>query len=107
MAEISSFQLETIHTFKPKVSAILNITPDHLNRHKTYENYISAKERIFENQDSSDFCILNEDDEICRKMKEKVRAQIVSFSKKRIDEGCVCYGRRNIYVKWNEQCWHL
>ncbi|WP_341877165.1 UDP-N-acetylmuramoyl-L-alanine--D-glutamate ligase [Defluviitalea saccharophila] len=102
VAEISSFQLETIHTFKPKVSAILNITPDHLNRHKTYENYISAKERIFENQDSSDFCILDEDDEICRKMKEKVRAQIVPFSrKKELDKGVFVKGDE-IYVKWNE-----
>lgn len=101
VAEISSFQLETIHTFKPKVSAILNITPDHLNRHKTYENYISAKERIFENQDSSDYCILNEDDDICRKMKEKVRAQIIPFSrKKELNEGVFVKGDE-IYIKWN------
>ena len=51
VAELSSFQLETIDTFKPKVSAVLNITPDHLNRHHTLENYIAAKERVFENQD--------------------------------------------------------
>ncbi|NLK21415.1 MAG: UDP-N-acetylmuramoyl-L-alanine--D-glutamate ligase [Epulopiscium sp.] len=83
VAEISSFQLETIHRFKPKISAVLNITPDHLNRHKTFENYIATKERIFENQDQSDFCILNEDDEICKKMKSKSKAMVVSFSRKK------------------------
>lgn len=66
--ELSSFQLETIDTFKPHISAILNFTPDHLNRHHTYENYIDAKCRIFENQDMDDFCILNYDDE---KVREK------------------------------------
>lgn len=102
VAEISSFQLETIHTFKPKVSAILNITPDHLNRHKTFENYVSAKERIFENQDSDDFCVLNEEDDICRKMKGKMCAQIIPFSrKKELDEG-VFVKDDEIYVKWNK-----
>ncbi len=71
VAEVSSFQLETIHKFKPKAAAVLNITPDHLNRHKTVENYIAAKERIFENQDENDFLILNYDDEVCRKMSQK------------------------------------
>lgn len=65
VAEISSFQLETIHTFHPKVSAILNITPDHLNRHHTMEAYIKRKERIAENQTKADVCVLNyEDDEL-------------------------------------------
>ena len=59
VAEMSSFQLETVHSFRPKVSAILNITPDHLNRHHTMEAYIAAKERIAENQTPEDFCVLN------------------------------------------------
>ena len=59
VAEISSFQLETVHSFCPKVSAILNITPDHLNRHHTMEAYIEAKERITENQTSAEHCVLN------------------------------------------------
>ncbi|MGL5717470.1 MAG: UDP-N-acetylmuramoyl-L-alanine--D-glutamate ligase, partial [Paraclostridium sp.] len=62
VTELSSFQLESIDVFKPKVSTILNITEDHLNRHHTMENYIYAKSRIFENQGKSDFCILNYDD---------------------------------------------
>ena len=59
VAEISSFQLETIEYFHPQVSAILNITPDHLNRHHTMENYIAAKEAITMNQTKDDYCILN------------------------------------------------
>ena len=63
VAEMSSFQLETIHTFCPKVSAILNITPDHLNRHHTMEEYIRVKECITENQTMDDLCVLNYEDE--------------------------------------------
>ena len=62
VAEISSFQLETVHSFHPRVSAILNITPDHLNRHHTMENYAAVKESIAKNQTKEDFCILNYDD---------------------------------------------
>ena len=58
VAEMSSFQLETIHTFRPKVSAVLNITPDHLNRHHTMEAYIAAKENIAKNQTEEDVCCL-------------------------------------------------
>jgi len=88
VAEISSFQLESIHTFKPKVSAILNITPDHLNRHKSLGNYVAAKERIFENQDENDYCVLNDDDDICSKMKHKTKAKALLFSrKKELNEG--------------------
>ena len=81
ISEISSFQLENINKFKPYVSAVLNITPDHLNRHKTFENYIKAKERIFENQDDNDFLVLNYNDEICRKMNKKTKAKVLFFSK--------------------------
>lgn len=62
VAEVSSFQLETIQEFHPQVSAILNITPDHLNRHKTMENYARIKERITENQGPEDVCVLNYED---------------------------------------------
>lgn len=99
IAEVSSFQLETIHKFKPKAAAVLNITPDHLNRHKTVENYIAAKERIFENQDENDFLILNYDDEICRKMSQKAKGKVVFFSyKKELHEG-VYYKNECIYAR--------
>lgn len=80
VAEISSFQLETVDQFHPKVSAILNLTEDHLNRHKTFENYIHTKLRITENQVSQDYCILNYDDPLCRALEDKIKSQIVWFS---------------------------
>ncbi|MBR1442238.1 MAG: UDP-N-acetylmuramoyl-L-alanine--D-glutamate ligase, partial [Firmicutes bacterium] len=87
VAELSSFQLETIHKFRPVISAVLNITPDHLNRHKTIENYIAAKERVFENQTDEDYLILNYDDEACRDMKNRARAKVFMFSRKEKVEG--------------------
>lgn len=81
--EISSFQLESIENFKPKIAAVLNISPDHLNRHKTMENYILSKERIFENQTDKDFLILNYEDEVCRKMANKSNSKILYFSSER------------------------
>ncbi|MCL2575498.1 MAG: UDP-N-acetylmuramoyl-L-alanine--D-glutamate ligase [Defluviitaleaceae bacterium] len=100
VAEISSFQLETIIDFKPKISAVLNITPDHLNRHKTMENYISAKERIFENQDENDFCVLNYDNQYCNAMVAKMPAKVIFFSKMPLDEG-VFIDDDWIRVVWN------
>ncbi len=81
VAEISSFQLETIHSFHPKVSALLNLTPDHLNRHKTMANYVSAKERIFENQTEEDTIILNYDDALTRDAARRTRARVVFFTR--------------------------
>ncbi len=83
VAEISSFQLETIHEFHPQVSAILNITPDHLNRHHTMECYIKTKEDITLNQGSEDTCVLNYEDEELRKFGEELTMPVVFFSSKR------------------------
>lgn len=83
VAEMSSFQLETILNYKPKVSAILNITPDHLNRHHTMVNYIDAKMQIAMNQDEDDVCILNYEDEVLRKRSKTLRAKVVYFSNQR------------------------
>ncbi|MFW5651425.1 MAG: UDP-N-acetylmuramoyl-L-alanine--D-glutamate ligase [Acetivibrio ethanolgignens] len=88
VAEMSSFQLETVHEFKPEVSAILNITPDHLNRHHTMENYIAAKKRIAKNQDITDTCVLNYEDEVLREMAKTLRPKVFFFSSKReLSEG--------------------
>ena len=88
VAEMSSFQLETIHEFRPKVSAILNITPDHLNRHHTMEAYIKAKEDIAKNQTKEDTCVLNYEDEVKRKIGENVKANVLYFSSQRkLDRG--------------------
>jgi UDP-N-acetylmuramoylalanine--D-glutamate ligase len=86
VAEISSFQLETIHAFAPKVSAILNITPDHLNRHHTMECYIRTKEDITKNQTKADTCVLNYEDETLRSFAEHCPATVVFFSSRRVLE---------------------
>lgn len=83
VAEISSFQLETIEAFHPNVSAILNITPDHLNRHHTMENYVGIKERIALNQTKEDVCVLNYENEYTRKFGESCLAEVVYFSSAR------------------------
>jgi len=83
VAEISSFQLETIDRFRPQVSAILNITPDHLNRHHTMENYIAAKEEITKNQTADDICVLNYENEYTRAFGERCPARVVFFSSAR------------------------
>ena len=75
VAEISSFQLETVDHFHPIVSAILNITPDHLNRHHTMECYAYTKERICENQTNEEVCVLNYDDEMLREFGKKLEAE--------------------------------
>ena len=81
VAEISSFQLETIEAFHPQVSAILNITPDHLNRHHTMENYAAAKEAVTRNQTKDDFCILNYENEYTRDFGSRCPAAVVYFKK--------------------------
>lgn len=86
VVEISSFQLEAISQFHPRVCAILNITEDHLDRHKTMENYINTKMRIFENCTDTDWLILNGDDDETVKMKEKTQANVLFFSRKHILE---------------------
>ena len=80
VAEMSSFQLETIRTFRPKVSAILNFTPDHLNRHHTMEAYVEAKKQIAKNQTAEDYCVLNYEDERTKAFGEEVKAQVLYFS---------------------------
>lgn len=83
VAEISSFQLENIQTFKPHIAAILNITPDHLERHKTLECYIEAKARIFENQTVEDFLIFNYEDKNLRLLADKALSKVIYFSSER------------------------
>lgn len=84
VGEISSFQLETVSTFRPKVSAILNITPDHLDRHHTMEAYVAAKEAVAANQTGDDICVLNYEDEYTRDFGEKrCPAKVVYFSSRR------------------------
>ncbi|MCF6460003.1 UDP-N-acetylmuramoyl-L-alanine--D-glutamate ligase [Clostridium sp. Cult3] len=78
--EASSFQLHNTFTFKPKISLILNITPDHLNWHKTLENYIDSKKKIFINQSSEDYTVLNYDDSLLRSMEGEINSNLIWFS---------------------------
>jgi len=97
--EVSSFQLETIVEFRPRVAVILNITPDHLDRHKTFDNYVNAKARIFENQGADDFLVLNADDATAAGLADRTRSQLFRFSrKKEIDKGAFVRGA-HIYFR--------
>lgn len=98
VAEMSSFQLESIVTFRPRVSALLNVTPDHLNRHHTMEAYIKAKKNIAVNQTEEDYCILNYEDEVAREFGKNLKAQVLYFSSRRklergiyLDNGMIIY----------------
>jgi len=88
VGEISSFQLETVSSFHPAVSAILNITPDHLNRHHTMEAYVAAKEAVAGNQTKEDLCVLNYENEYTRAFGDRCPARVVYFSSAReLEEG--------------------
>ena len=99
VAEISSFQLETIDTFSPKVSAVLNITPDHLNRHGTMENYIDAKISITKNQGADQLCVLNYEDEVLRERACHMRCRTLFFSSRRkLSQGMYKDGNGNLVM---------
>src|SRR5204863_3295791 len=94
VVEVSSFQLETIVDFHPTVAAVLNVTPNHMDRYETLMDYAAAKHNIFRNQMPGDVAILNEDDEIVSTWKDGLRAHVVPFSVQReLDEGLFLRGR--------------
>jgi UDP-N-acetylmuramoylalanine--D-glutamate ligase len=96
--EVSSFQLETIQTFKPRIALVLNITPDHLDRHGSFEAYAAAKTRITENQTADDFLILNAEDEPTKPVAAKSKAQIYWFSPKRqVKQGAFVHGESILF----------
>ncbi len=98
VAEMSSFQLESIASFRPKVSAILNFTPDHLNRHHTMEAYVEAKKNIAINQGADDFCVLNYEDPLTREFGQEVKAKVFYFSSQRsLEEGIYLKDNKIVY----------
>ena len=108
VAEMSSFQLESIVDFRPRVSAILNITPDHLNRHHTMEAYIQAKKNVAINQTAEDTCVLNYEDEVLREFGETLQTKVLYFSSKRkldkgiyLDDGNIIYRNPDEYLVCN------
>lgn len=103
VSELSSFQLETISSFRPHVAALLNLSPNHLDRHPSFEAYIAAKARIFSNQKQEDYAILNADDENVMKLAPSIRSQKVLFSRRRelasgvfVSAGTVLYRVQNL-----------
>lgn len=100
VAEVSSFQLETAYSFHPRVSALLNITPDHLNRHKTMENYCQAKYQIFANQKPEDYTVLNGKDAYFEEAKSHVKGKLIEFSSVQVLK---C----GVYLKGQELCENL
>ena len=97
--EVSSFQLETVETFKPKIALVLNITPDHLDRHGTFEAYAALKARITEFQTAEDFLILNGEDKDTQLIAAKTKAQIYWFSGRRpIKQGAFVHGESILFV---------
>jgi UDP-N-acetylmuramoylalanine--D-glutamate ligase len=96
--EVSSFQLETIQAFKARIALVLNITPDHLDRHGSFEAYAAAKTRITENQNSDDFLILNAEDEPTKLVAAKTKAQIYWFSPRRqVKQGAFVHGESILF----------
>jgi UDP-N-acetylmuramoylalanine--D-glutamate ligase len=96
--EISSFQLETIETFHPRIAVVLNVTPDHLDRHRTFAGYVAAKARIFENQGAQDFAVLNLDDATCVSLAQRVAAQVLGFSRREpVKAGAYLHAGRIFY----------
>lgn len=101
--ETSSFQLESTIYFKPKVSLITNITPDHINWHGSLDNYINAKKKVFYNQDINDYTVLNYNDISLRKMKDEIKSNIIWFSVDEKLEKGVCVEDNYIVIKDNEK----
>jgi UDP-N-acetylmuramoylalanine--D-glutamate ligase len=101
--EISSFQLETARLFRPKISIILNITPDHLDRHGTFENYAMAKERIFGAQTPDDFLVLNGDDPRVQQAAGRARSQVFWFSRSKMVRQGTAVVNGAIAFRANEQ----
>ena len=96
--EVSSFQLETIRSFRPKIAMVLNVTPDHLDRHRTFAAYADAKARLFENQQAEDFAILNADDPTCVELAARTRAQVFWFSRTReLQQGAFARAGRIVF----------
>ena len=102
--EVSSFQLETIRTFRPRIAIVLNVTADHLDRHRTFTAYVDAKARIFLNQQGEDFAVLNRDDPTCADLRGRTRARVFWFSRRReVEEGAFLERGQIIFRRQGER----
>lgn len=101
VAEVSSFQLEAAVDFKPKIAVILNITPDHIDRHRNMDTYIKMKEKLFANQSINDYLILNYDDLIVRDMSNRAQSKVIFFSQKALLTTGIYVQDNIIKIGWN------
>lgn len=101
VAEVSSFQLETTVDFRPKAAAFLNLTPDHMNRHYTMENYGNIKAKIFANQNETDVAVLNYDDKAVRAYADKIKSDVFFFSRKDVLKNGIYADADKIYIARN------
>ncbi|HEV8343290.1 MAG TPA: UDP-N-acetylmuramoyl-L-alanine--D-glutamate ligase, partial [Candidatus Binatia bacterium] len=97
VVEISSFQLERVSQFRPKIALLLNLSEDHLDRYPDFASYCEAKERIFHSQEEADLAVLNRDDPLVWAMKERIRARIISFGWDEVNDG--------VFATKNEIIW--
>ena len=97
VVEVSSFQLEWIEEFRPRISVLLNLTEDHLDRYRNFRAYCQAKQRIFEAQAANDIAILSRDDRLVWEMRKRIRARVVSFGFSEVDDG--------VFVAAHEMIW--
>ena len=104
VVELSSFQLETIKTFRPAIAVVLNVTPNHMDRYETFNDYAAAKHRIFMNQTQDDVAVLNADDETVSSWASGLRARIMYFSvRKELEQGVFLRGRELVYADRSDQ----
>lgn len=99
VAEVSSFQLETIETFRPRVAVLLNVTPNHLDRYRTMDQYLSAKLRLFENQTEDDTAVINADDPTVLRKTGSLRARRIAFSRRSRPETGLPSGQAGVYLE--------
>ncbi|HEX3015486.1 MAG TPA: UDP-N-acetylmuramoyl-L-alanine--D-glutamate ligase [Desulfobacteria bacterium] len=99
IAEVSSFQLECIHRFRAKVAVVTNLTPDHLDRHGTFEGYIAAKARVLENQQPGDWAILNYDDPRVRELGATAKGKVLFFSRKEALQEGICLNDGKLVIR--------
>lgn len=102
VAELSSFQLETIKTFRPSIAVVLNVTPNHMDRYETFNDYAAAKHRIFMNQAEDDVAVLNADDETVSSWADGLRAKVMTFSvRQELERGVFLRGDELVF-RWDE-----
>jgi UDP-N-acetylmuramoylalanine--D-glutamate ligase len=102
VVELSSFQLETIKTFRPSIAVVLNVTPNHMDRYESFNDYAAAKHRIFMNQTEEDVAVLNADDETVSSWAEGLRAKVMNFSVRQELERGVFLSDDELVFRWDE-----